>query len=375
MASPVYFTDMRASLDQSIPDKIAALLAAAGLGETIQPAKNIAVKIHFGERGNTAFVRPVLVRRIVQEIKALGGMPYLTDTCTLYRGSRETAPAHIVTAIENGFAYSVVGAPIVIADGIRGTTGRKVRVDLPRKKSVSIGQAILDADALVVVSHFKGHELSGFGGALKNLGMGCATREGKLDQHSGISPVVKADKCVLCGACHRTCGFKAITLGEDAASIDETKCVGCGECIVVCPEEAISVRWIAQAVETMEKMVEYAYGATNGKPAIYINFLTQISPACDCYGHADAPIVPDIGIAASLDPVALDAACADLVNRAPGMSGSKLSSAHAPGADKFRDVYPSIDWTVQLAHAEQIGMGSRAYELIDLPKIEPANAH
>ena len=334
----------------------------------IRAGANVAIKLHFGERGNTAFIRPVLVRRVVEEIRALDARPFLTDTCTLYRGSRETAPAHLETAIQNGFAYAVVNAPLIVADGVRGVTGRKVRVDLPRKRSVAIASAILDADALIVLSHFKCHELTGFGGALKNLGMGCATREGKLDQHSGVGPKIDAAQCVKCGNCVEACSFKAIALGDKSAVIDEGKCVGCGECIVVCPEAAIDVRWVAKAREAAEKMTEYAFGALSGKRdrALFVNFVTQVSPACDCYGHADAPIVADLGIAASRDPVALDAACADLVNAAPGLAGTALKKAFKPGADKFRDVYPSIDWTVQLAHAEKIGLGSRGYEIARL---------
>jgi uncharacterized Fe-S center protein len=258
-----------------------------------------------------------------------------------------------------------VTAPLIIADGIRGVAGKKVRVDLPHKRSVAIADAILDADAIVVLSHFKCHELTGFGGTLKNLGMGCATREGKLDQHSGVGPTIQAARCVKCGNCVAACSFQAIALGDAAAAIDEAKCVGCGECIVVCPEKAINVRWIAKAREAAEKMAEYAFGALSGKRerALFVNFITQVSPACDCYGHADAPIVPDLGIAASRDPVALDAACADLVNAATGLPGTALSAAHAPGADKFRDVYPAIDWTVALAHAEKIGLGTRSYSI------------
>lgn len=368
MASTVYHVDMRAQMNWNLLDKLAALLKAAGLAQVIRPQANVAVKLHFGEKGNTAYIRPVFIRRIVEEICALGGNPYLTDTCTLYRGSRETAPKHLKTAVENGFSYAAVGAPLIIADGIRGATGRKVQVDLPHKKSVPIAAGILDADCLVVVSHFKCHEIAGFGGALKNLGMGCSTKEGKLDQHAGIGPIVTAKKCVACGTCVPVCKFGAIALAEDNAVIDEDKCVGCGECIVVCPELAITIRWVAKASEAMEKMIEHAYGAVKNKEerCLFVNFITRVSPACDCYPHADMPIVPDLGILASTDPVALDRACCDLVNNAPGLPGSALKTAHEPGKDKFKDIYPQIDWPVQFVHAEAIRLGTTEYELVPI---------
>jgi len=263
----------------------------------------------------------------------------------------------------------------VIADGLRGNTAVKVRIDKPIFKTVSIAREIYMTDALVVVTHFKGHELSGFGGALKNLGMGCSSREGKLSQHSNISPQVKGKTCKGCETCLTWCAQKAISMlplksgvetKQGVASIDPKKCVGCGECILSCPSGAIQIQWNESIPIFQKKMVEYACGAVQKKKGkvLYVNFLTQISPACDCYGYSDTPIVGDIGILSSEDPVAIDQASVDLVNKEEGNRSSKLPKNWETGGDKFRAIYPEVDWNIQLAYAEEIGMGTRNYELI-----------
>jgi hypothetical protein len=232
--------------------------------------------------------------------------------------------------------------------------------------SVSIGAEIVEADALVTVSHFKCHELTGFGGALKNLGMGCSSRAGKMQQHSTVAPKVAGKFCNGCRVCLESCAHNAIAMIEGKAIIDPAACVGCSRCITACQQKAINVQWNESSSLVMKKMAEYASGAVAGKKGktVFINFITQVSPACDCYGHADAPIVNDIGICASTDPVALDQACADLVNGARGNLDTALTSGHEPGGDKFRGVYPQIDWEVQLEHAQKMGIGVREYELV-----------
>jgi uncharacterized Fe-S center protein len=366
--STVYFSDMRTSHKENFLDKIARVLSTAGVAEHISKGDLTAVKIHFGEKGNSAFIRPIFARRVVEEIKKLGALPFLTDSSTLYPGQRKEAISALTCAIENGFGYACVGAPLVISDGLRGVTETEVVIEAELLKKVYIGTEIVEADSIVAMTHFKCHELTGFGGALKNLGMGCASRTGKLVQHSTVAPVVSRKHCTGCGICPRSCAHDAIAITDGKAHIDPLRCVGCSRCITVCPVTAINIQWNEAAELVMRKMAEYAKGALSGKAgrAIYINFITQVSPACDCYGHSDAPIVNDIGICVSTDPVAIDQACADLVNEAPGNQGSALQSGHEPGGDKFRGVYPDIQWEVQLEHGEKIGLGSRKYELVKI---------
>ncbi len=376
MKKEVYFADLHA-VGKTILDKITSLLERTNLKGKIRENDLVAIKLHFGEKGNSAFVRPIFLGKVVACVKGLKARPFLTDTNTLYRGARQEAVSHLITAYQHGFAYSVVDAPILIADGLRGNSAVDVRIDRPLFKTVSIARDIHMADALIAVTHFKGHELSGFGGALKNLGMGCASREGKLSQHSNISPQVREKACNGCKRCLATCAHDAILMKSPerdvekkraVAVIDSKKCVGCGECILTCPTGAVQIRWNETIPLFQKKMVEYAYGAVHNKrgKTLYLNFLTQISPACDCYGYSDAPIVSDVGILASEDPVAIDQASVDLVNDQLGNLSSKLSKNWEQGKDKFRALYPEVDWSIQLSYGEEIGLGTRAYELIKI---------
>jgi len=368
MASPVYFADMRAGARENLHTKLERLLDSCGLDRVVDRGKITAIKLHFGERGGHAYIRPTFVRRVVDRVKELGGKPFLTDSNTLYPGERKEAVSALSCAIENGFAYAVVNAPLVMCDGLRGHSARRVPVPGELLKEVDIGLEILEADALIVLSHFKCHELTGFGGAIKNLAMGCSSRTGKLEQHSTVAPQVSSKHCTTCGACLKACAHEAIDLSSGTAVIDSDRCVGCGRCITICEPQAIRIQWNEESRLVMKKMAEYALGAVSGKTGrqLYVNFITQVSPACDCYGYSDAPIVPDLGILASTDPVALDQACADLVNQAVGLPDTALRSGHEPGGDKFRGVHPRIDWEVQLEHAEKMGLGRRAYQLVKL---------
>jgi uncharacterized Fe-S center protein len=375
MKSPVFFSDLKVESGKTLLDKLDILLDRADLKGKIREKDLVAIKLHFGEKGNTAYVRPIFLRRVVDRVKQYKGKPFLTDTNTLYIGTRSEAVSHLTTAFENGFTGSVVNAPILIADGLRGNSSVKVRIDKPIFKTVSIAREIYMTDALITVTHFKGHELSGFGGALKNLGMGCSSREGKLSQHSNISPQVKGKTCTGCETCLSWCAQQAISMlspppgvetKHNIALIDPKKCIGCGECILTCPSGSIQIQWNESIPIFQKKMVEHAYGAVQKKKGktLYLNFLTQISPACDCYGYSDTPIVNDIGILSSEDPVAIDQASVDLVNGEAGNRSSKLSKNWNPGEDKFRAVYPEVDWSIQLAYGEEIGLGTREYELI-----------
>jgi uncharacterized Fe-S center protein len=365
MASQVYFADMRAGMKENLHDKLERLTDKAGLSTIIKSGDLVAIKMHFGEKGGHAYIRPTFVRRIVDQVKSLAGKPFLTDSSTLYPGERKEAVSALTCAIENGFAYAVVNAPLIMSDGLRGHSSQRIEVAGELLEEVDIGLEIIEADALIVLSHFKCHELTGFGGAIKNLAMGCSSREGKLEQHSTLGPTISEEHCTACAACLKACAHGAIDLGSGKATLDTDRCVGCGRCITVCEPQAIRVQWNEESALVMKKMVEYSLGALSGKKqkTLFVNFITQVSPSCDCYGHSDAPIVPDIGILASTDPVALDQACADLVNQARGLPDTAMETGHEPGGDKFRGVHPQIDWEVQLKHGARVGLGSRAYEL------------
>jgi uncharacterized Fe-S center protein len=365
MPSTVYFMNLRATLKENLLNKLGRLLATAGIGNVIDARDLVAVKLHFGEMGNAAFIRPIYLRKIIENVKAAGGFPFLTDANTLYAGTRSDSPHHITTAIQNGFAYAVVEAPVIIADGLRGRSETAVPIDLKNFDTAYIGTEIVEADALIAVAHFKGHELSGFGGTIKNLGMGCASRRGKMAQHSTLSPKVKPKLCIGCGECEEHCAQGAIAVVDEKAIIDAEKCIGCGECILVCAQEAIQIQWNQSIPVFMENMVEYTVGVLKGKEnkSLFINFITNVSPACDCYPMNDAPLVRDIGILASRDPVAIDQAAVDLINREPALADSCLKTNTGPGEDKFQGVYPKVDWRLQLEYAEKIGLGSRTYTL------------
>lgn len=368
MSSDVYFISLRATWKENLFKKLGKLLEAAGLSGVVAKRDLVALKLHFGEKGNTAFIRPIFIREIVQKIKEVGGKPFVTDANTLYAGTRGDSVNHTITAIQNGFSYSVVDAPIIIADGLMGRSQTGVPIQQKHVDTAYIGSEIVNADTLISVAHFKGHDLTGFGGALKNVGMGCASRAGKLVQHSGIAPKVKRKKCIGCGECMDHCSQSAISLAEEKATIDPEKCIGCGECILICPQMAIQVQFGKSLPDFMEKMVEYAMGVMKNKQdkSLFINFITNVSPACDCWPVADAPIVRDIGILASTDPVAIDQASVDLVNKEPALPDSCMKEGREAGSDKFRILYPKTDWRIQLTYAEHLGLGTRKYNLVQI---------
>lgn len=368
MKQPVFFIDFRATYKENVYSKLRQLLDAAGLPQRIGKRDLTAIKLHFGEHGNTAFIRPVYIRQIVQAVKAAGAFPFLTDANTLYAGTRGNAQNHLVTAIQNGFAYAVADAPLIIADGLRGKSETAVPISGGQLREAFIGSEIVNADAYLSVAHFKGHELAGYGGAIKNTGMGCASRRGKMAQHSTVSPKIAAKKCIGCGECVKHCAQKAITLEKKKAVIHPETCIGCGECIVICAQEAVQIQWNQSVPVFLERMVEYTKAVLTGKTekSLFINFINNVSPGCDCLPYNDTPIVRDIGIAASTDPVAIDQACVDMVNQEAALPHSCLTTHQQPGEDKFKGVYPQIEWDHQLAYAEAIGLGHREYEIIKI---------
>lgn len=365
-AAKVYFVDMRGSTDRSVLDKMKEALKQAGFLKTSAEGDLVAVKLHFGEKDSTAYLRTPYVRAVTETLKAAGRVPFLTDTNTLYVGTRSDSVRHIMTAVENGFSYASVGVPVIIADGLRGGLHEGVKVDGKHFKEVKIAADIAKADSMVVLTHVKGHELTGIGGALKNMGMGGGSRAGKLAMHSDVRPSISVDRCTGCGKCIKWCQVKAISFKGKKAHIDTAICVGCAECIVVCPVRAPRIEWNWSGSLVQEKMVEYAAGvaATKKKGIGYVSFIMDFSPQCDCYPYSDAPVIPNVGILVSDDPVAIDRASVDLVNRQQGIKGTALGAKYKTRGDKLRLLHPDIDWKVQIRHAERMGLGTSRYELI-----------
>lgn len=362
-ASTVYFTSLRTRIGYGLLDKTRKLFGVSGFAEKISPGDKVAIKLHFGEAGNTAFLSPQFARVAVEEIRKAGGKPFLIDTNTLYKGSRGNAIDHHETAVLNGFSYGTVGAPVIIGDGLTGRDYIREPVDGKHFDKVKIASAIHYADAVVDLTHFTGHELFGFGGALKGIGMGCAAPSGKQEIHSDVLPSVKEAKCTMCGRCYDWCPVDAIRweAGTKALIIEE-KCIGCGECTVACNYGAIAVNWMTDPAITQEKTAEYAAGVLRKKAGktLFFSFLLNISPDCDCYGFNDVPFVSDAGILVSTDPVAIDQAGVDIVNGSQALKGSKLEDLDA--GDKLFAV-TGIHWEPILKHAEKMGLGSRKYVL------------
>ena len=365
MASKVYFWNLRTSMKMPYDKRVKRLIKRSGVFAAIESKELVAIKIHFGEAGTTSFISPVWVAPIVDLIKKTGARPFLADTNTLYQGQRYEGASHALLAARHGFDPNILGAPVVIADGIRSGNAREIPSLGKHFKTCSIAGDIADADALVTLNHFKGHLLAGFGGALKNLAMGCATVTGKMQQHCGLGPNLVSKKCTGCGACVATCLYKALSLKKEKAAIDRDRCVGCGACMHACEFGALMIDWKLDTPVFLERVVEYAAAALapHDKTA-HITFINNVSPGCDCEGHSDAPICPDIGVLVSDDPVAIDQAALDLVNQAPPSFPSALPTGLASGEDKFMALHQDIDGRYALKYAEKMGLGSRAYQLV-----------
>lgn len=368
----VYFTDFRCPVGTSALEKLQRLCRAAHMGDIDFQGKFTAIKMHFGELGNLATIRPQYVKAVADLVKEWGGKPFLTDCNTLYPGSRKNALDHLDCAAINGYNTITTGCQVIIGDGLRGTD--EVEVPVPGGEYIQkakIGRAIMDADVFISLAHFKGHEATGFGGAVKNVGMGCGSRAGKMEQHSSGKPKVDEELCRGCGRCAKECGSDAISYINHKAHIDEEKCAGCGRCIGACGFDAIqSVQWDANELLD-RKMAEYALAVVHGRPCFYINMVMDISPNCDCHGENDAPILPNIGMFASFDPIALDQACADACQKAQPLPNRQLADHLAQKDwechhDHFLDSNPRVDWATTLEHGEKIGLGTRAYELVAL---------
>lgn len=367
MASKVYFTTFRCPHKESLPQKFRRLALKAGIGDLDMKDKYVAIKLHFGEPGNLAYLRPQYARVLVDIVKEKGGKPYLVDCNTLYIGRRSNALDHLQSAYENGFSPFQTGCHVIIGDGLKGDDEVAVPVRGAEYSKVAyIGRGVMDADILISLTHFKAHEGTGFGGVLKNIGMGCGSRKGKGDMHEEEKPAVNVDECVGCGFCAENCAHNAISV-ENTACIDSTKCMGCGRCIEMCPQKCIHPLNDRANEILSRKVAEYTAAVVQDKPCFHLSLACDISPYCDCYRINDMPIVEDIGMFASFDPVALDQACADMVKAAKPLRQSLLydRGATAPG-DHFRTLHPVTNWDACLEQGEKLGLGVREYEIIEM---------
>jgi uncharacterized protein len=364
--SPVYFTDMRTRPGKNMLDKLTSLIIKAGIDKMDFKGKLVAIKLHFGEPGNLAYIRPNYVAVMVKYIQQKGGQPFLTDANTLYHGRRANAVDHLAAAMENGFNRISIGCDVIIADGLNGTDYVEMPVNGEHCKTAKIGTAIAKADIIISLNHFKGHEMTGFGGALKNLGMGSGSRGGKLEMHSESKPQIDEEKCTACGVCIKNCAQHAIAFNQNhKAKIDYVLCVGCGQCVAVCKFDAAQAVWDGSTSTVGEKIAEYAAAVCADRPHFHVNFIMNVSPNCDCWDMNDQAIVSDLGIAASSDPTALDRACVDMVNQAPYIQTSELEDKlYQPGQDKFTTIHPRTRWQATLEHAEKMGLGQQAYEMV-----------
>lgn len=368
----VYYTDFRAKIGEGLPTKLKRLIKAAGIGDIDMDGKFIAVKMHFGELGNLSFLRPNYARAVVDVVKEFGGVPFLTDCNTLYPGSRKNAIEHLYCAWENGFTPMTVGCPIIIGDGLKGTDDIEVPVEGGEYiDKAKIGRAVMDADIFISLSHFKGHETTGFGGAIKNIGMGCGSRAGKKAQHMNGQPEIDHELCRGCRACLRECANDGLSFDESTRkmSINTQNCVGCGRCIGACNFDAIAFANYAATKDLNCRMAEYTKAVIQNRPNFHVSLIVDVSPNCDCHAENDAPILPNIGMFASFDPLALDQACVDACLKATPLPNSQLAEAmekedFCDHHDHFENTTPNSEYKTCLAHAEKIGLGTRDYEIV-----------
>ena len=369
----VYFTDFHTvAFGDGLPAKLKKLIRAAGIGQIDMDGKFAAIKMHFGELGNISFLRPNYAKAVADVVKELGGHPFLTDCNTLYPGSRKNALEHLYCAWENGFTPLTVGCPILIGDGLKGTDDIAVPVRGGEYiQEAKIGRAIMDADVFISLTHFKGHEMTGFGGAIKNIGMGCGSRAGKKDQHNDGKPSIDPEKCRGCRRCQQECANHGLVFDEGSKKmrVDQNNCVGCGRCLGACNFDAIAFDSSAALSDLNCRMAEYTKAAVDGRPCFHISLVVDVSPNCDCHCENDVPILPNIGMFASFDPLALDQACVDACMAATPLPGSQLAknmekSDFVDHHDHFTNSTPESEWRTCLEHAEKIGLGTREYDLI-----------
>lgn len=369
----VYFTDFRTvAFGDGLPTKLKKMIRKAGLGEIDMDGKFVAIKLHFGELGNVSYLRPNYAKAVADVVKELGGKPFLTDCNTMYPGKRKNALEHLECAWENGFSPMSVGCPILIGDGLKGTDDIAVPVvGGEYVKEAKIGRAVMDADVFISLTHFKGHEMTGFGGAIKNIGMGCGSRAGKAEQHFSGKAEIDEAKCRGCLICLKECANNGLAFDAEAKKmrVNAENCVGCGRCLGACNFDAIAFANFAANELLNRRMAEYTKAVLDGRPCFHISLIVDVSPNCDCHGENDVPILPNLGMFASFDPLALDQACVDACLKANPMPGSQLFVNMAKpdfvdNDDHFTNSTPESEWRTCLEHAEKIGVGTRNYKLI-----------
>ncbi len=351
MKEKVYFIPTTNPVDDELAcERLKDLITSRALFDIIEKRDMTAIKTHFGEVAKTGHVRPLYLKMIGKLIRERKALPFLTETQTLYKGNRTNAVLHLCHAHAQGFGYGKTGLPIIMADGLYGDEETEVSIPGKLYKSVKIASTVVKANALVLVSHFTGHLGTGFGCALKNLGMGCASRKGKLSQHSTAKPTINPEACTSCGACTQWCPASAVTLQQGGAVINSAVCIGCGQCLAVCRFDAVAYNWSATYEDLQKKITEHAWGAVIGKKnkTVCVNFLTRISKDCDCMTSFEQ-ILPDIGIIVSCDPVAADAASMDIIEERSGK--------------KFSELAYRIPYRFQIDYAREIGFGNADYEL------------
>ena len=358
MKSKVYF--IKASIgegERAISEKARALFRAGGFAKCFQENDFTAVKVHVGEETNNTYIKAPCLKGLVEELLALKTKPFITDTSTLYTGRRHNAIDHTVLATERGFGVEGLGIPFIAPDGLFGTAETAVAIEGELDREVMIAADIVRCQSILSVAHMTGHCAACVGATIKTLGMGCSSRKGKMRQHASLKPHVKDGVCTRCGECHRHCPADAITLDDVQAHIDQDKCIGCAECVAVCRFDAVVYDWQQENAILQKSVAEHALGAVQGKEGrvVFYNFVMSVTKDCDCFAQANMPkIVDDIGILASTDPVAVDRAAINLVERRGGRNVPALIGN------------ARLDWRYQIEHAVRIGLGRAEYELVEV---------
>jgi len=356
LSSTVYFAPLKDGCSpEEQAERIKKVFDAAGAKKCISPGDFVAIKVHVGEKKNTTHLDPAAARAVVEKVKACKGLPFLTETSTLYKGERDNAVKHIIHAYRHGFGFEQVGAPFIMADGLAGNSEIEVPIAGELNHSVKIAREIRVADALMIVSHPTGHMSTALGACLKNLGMGLASRMGKMRQHSSMKPRVLLEKCRICGKCIEWCPEGSISRKEGAAYIDTEKCIGCGECLAVCRFGAVEYNWGQDSEFLQKQIAEHALGVITGREekCFFINVMVNMTKDCDCQGKNQKKLIPDVGILGAFDPVAIDRATLDLTAERNGRNLAELS-------------YRRLSSDIQLRHAEKIGLGTMEYKLKEI---------
>lgn len=368
MAGKVYFADFNSPYGDNLLKKFERLIKNSEIGNIDLNGKYVAVKIHFGEWGNVAFIRHQYAKILADYLKEQGAKVFFTDANTLYPGYRGNAVDHLHCATLNGFNELTLGAPVIIADGLRGTDEREIPVVGGKHvKAAKIGTAIAEADVLITMTHCKGHVEAGYGGVLKNIGMGSGSKRGKMEMHNSGTPGINTKACIGCGQCVRHCANQGVNIIDKKAVIDEEKCLGCGYCIAYCPKNAIKCKWNQAHPVLTEKIAEYTKAAIGDKPTYHFAFVSDVQGGCDCAGAHGEVLVPDVGMFAGADAIAVDQACIDAINNAPvNPKGIAASCEHEHEHDVFLAAHPDTDYMAGMIHGENIGIGTKEYELVTI---------